>query len=137
MSKVTESDIANRAQTAGVMETTVTTLDTWVKRGCPVISRSGKGRSCSFSLTAVRKWRAKDLQRKYPPNVAAEMAKLGKEHVNGLRDRVEDAAKHFLWWSFAAGAPILVDDLVQQKGFKDIEAKRLLGTFYLYRVHPL
>jgi hypothetical protein len=63
------------------------------------------------------------------------MARLGKEHVNGLRERVEDAARHFLWWSFATGASLFVEDMVEQGRFKDSEAKRLICTVYFYWVH--
>ena len=135
MPKITDPNITNRTDTAAAMNISMTTLDNWVRRGCPVISRDGRGRNAKFSLVAVRQWRVKDLQRSYPAHVAEEMARLGREHANALRQRVEGAAAHFLWWSFSHGGPILFEDLHKQEGLTELEAKRYVCFFWLYWIH--
>ncbi len=51
------SKIVNRAEMAGVFAVSLPTVDRWVSKGCPVVSRGGKGKEWSFDLAAVIAWR--------------------------------------------------------------------------------
>jgi phage terminase Nu1 subunit (DNA packaging protein) len=46
----------NRAQTAAHMGVDLTTLDRYVREGCPVLARGSRGREWAFDLPAVVRW---------------------------------------------------------------------------------
>lgn len=48
----------NRSDTAAFFEVSPNTLDSWVRKGCPVMSRGGRGVAHEFDLLAVICWRA-------------------------------------------------------------------------------
>ena len=48
--------IANRTQVADIFGVAKTTVDTWRKRGCPIIEANGKGRPSKYDTVAVHKW---------------------------------------------------------------------------------
>lgn len=48
--------IANRAQISDIFGVAKTTVDTWRKRGCPVIEANGKGKPSKYDTVAVHKW---------------------------------------------------------------------------------
>ena len=48
--------IANRTQISDIFGVAKTTVDTWRKRGCPIIEASGKGRPSKYDTVEVHKW---------------------------------------------------------------------------------
>ena len=92
------SETINRAELARELGVSLPTIDDWVRRGCPVVSKGEKGRAAKFSLSEVRAWRMKDVARRsYNREELRILRDSGQEHLNALRLRVEDSAKHFLW----------------------------------------
>ena len=47
---------ANKAQTAEFFDVSIKTVDSWVRRGCPVVERGGKSVPWVFDLPTVAKW---------------------------------------------------------------------------------
>jgi phage terminase Nu1 subunit (DNA packaging protein) len=48
---------ANKAELAEFFGVSLTSIDRWVSRGCPVVQRGAKGISWVFDLLAVAEWR--------------------------------------------------------------------------------
>jgi len=48
---------ANRKEIADIMGVSLPTIDSWIKRGCPFVTRGGKGKEWLFNITSVIKWR--------------------------------------------------------------------------------
>ena len=48
--------IANRTQISDIFGVAKTTVDTWRKRGCPVVEANGKGRPSKYNTVDVHKW---------------------------------------------------------------------------------
>ena len=48
--------IVNRQQVADIFGVAKTTVDTWRKRGCPVLEANGKGRPSKYDSVEVHKW---------------------------------------------------------------------------------
>lgn len=46
----------NRAETARHMGVDITTVDRWVREGCPVLKRGSRGKEYAFDLPAVIRW---------------------------------------------------------------------------------
>jgi hypothetical protein len=127
------SDRANRAEVAAEFDVSLPTVDDWIRRGCPMISKGDKGRAAEFSLSAVRAWRASDVARQcYSLEELRILRDSGQEHLNSLRVRVEDSAKHFLWYSFTVGAEPLTEYLRDKQGLDELKAKKAVVSFYLH-----
>ncbi|SAL03158.1 Phage DNA packaging protein Nu1 [Caballeronia fortuita] len=47
----------NRAGLADVFGVALTTIDTWVRSGCPVVQKGGRGQEWKFNTAAVARWR--------------------------------------------------------------------------------
>ena len=130
------SNIANRAQLAKEFGISLPTVDDWVRRGCPVVSKGGQGRECKFSIRDVRAWRARDIAlRYYGPEELDIMRESGIEHLNVIRRRVEDSARHFLWYSFSIGSDLMVEHFVETGQMSALDAKKTLAAFYVYWAH--
>ena len=54
--------ILNRAEMADHLGISMTTLDDWVRRGCPVLERGSRGRRWSFNSADVRGWREETVR---------------------------------------------------------------------------
>lgn len=48
--------IVNRATMADILSVSLPTFDTWVKRGCPVLQKGGRGIDYQFDTAAVFRW---------------------------------------------------------------------------------
>jgi phage terminase Nu1 subunit (DNA packaging protein) len=63
----------NRADTAEAMGVNVTTIDRWVKEGCPVAQRGSRGVEWAFDLPALIRWwgdrRAADAEADAPDDL--------------------------------------------------------------------
>lgn len=60
--KAGRGQVLNRAQTADFFGVALTTIDDWVRRDCPVVSRGGRGRAWKFNTAEVHHWRLEDAQ---------------------------------------------------------------------------
>jgi phage terminase Nu1 subunit (DNA packaging protein) len=47
---------ANRREVAEFFEVALTTVDGWIRKGCPVVERTGRGVPSKFDLRAVAEW---------------------------------------------------------------------------------
>jgi Phage DNA packaging protein, Nu1 subunit of terminase len=52
-----ELELVNRAELARLFDVSLTTVDSWRRRGLPVEERGGRGRALKFSLPAAIAWR--------------------------------------------------------------------------------
>ena len=64
----------SRAQLAQVFGVALTTVDAWVRRGCPVIERGRRGVAYRFDSAAVFEWGVPVEYRKPVGPTAAEVA---------------------------------------------------------------
>lgn len=64
----------NRQEMADLLAVDPTTLDRWVRQGCPVIEKAGKGRPASFEAGAVVRWYAAREADKALESAEAEIA---------------------------------------------------------------
>lgn len=109
----------NRAETASAMGVNVTTLDRWVKEGCPVAQRGSRGIEWVFELPEVVRWygnrRATEAQED-APNDLMEI-ELRKERALMLKAELELAK--------AKGdvAPLKEFEKVQAKAMAEIRAR--------------
>ena len=53
----------NKAELADIMGVAMPTIDDWVRRGCPVTERGGKGKAWVMNTADVRAWRDDDIRR--------------------------------------------------------------------------
>jgi phage terminase Nu1 subunit (DNA packaging protein) len=58
----TRGRVVNRAELAEINGVSMPTIDDWVKRGCPVGQRGGRGRAWQFNTAEVRNWREDDIR---------------------------------------------------------------------------
>lgn len=52
--------IVNRAELANICGVSLPTIDDWVRRGCPIVSRGGRGKAWEFNTADVQGWRIAD-----------------------------------------------------------------------------
>jgi len=55
--RVGKGHILNRAATADLFGIAMTTLDDWVRRGCPAVERGSRGKPWKFNSAEVHGWR--------------------------------------------------------------------------------
>lgn len=55
--KSTYGRSVNRAELADIFGVAVTTIDIWIRAGCPVMSRGGMGKPWAFNTADVAQWR--------------------------------------------------------------------------------
>lgn len=49
--------IVNRAELADLFGVSLPTIDSWVRKGCPVVERGGRGREWQFHVSEIFNWR--------------------------------------------------------------------------------
>ncbi|TLP67099.1 terminase small subunit [Parasedimentitalea maritima] len=52
----------NRTELAEINGVSLPTVESWVRRGCPVVQRGGRGRAWQFNTAEVRNWREDDIR---------------------------------------------------------------------------
>jgi len=52
----------NRTELAEINGVSLPTVESWVRRGCPVVQRGGRGRAWQFNTADVRNWREDDIR---------------------------------------------------------------------------
>lgn len=60
--KVGRGIVLNRIETATHFGIAATTLDDWIRRGCPVVSRGSRGKKWQLNSADVLKWREDDIR---------------------------------------------------------------------------
>lgn len=60
--KKSKGQEVNRADLANINGVSLPTVDEWVRRGCPVVQRGGRGRAWKFNTAEVRSWRDDDIR---------------------------------------------------------------------------
>ena len=70
----------NRAELAEVFGVSLPTVESWVRRSCPVGQRGGRGRAWKFNTAEVRSWRDDDIraQASDTANASFDQLKLRK-----------------------------------------------------------
>jgi hypothetical protein len=76
----------NRSELAKEFSVNLTTIDNWVRKGCPA---SKKNRQWRFNLEEVTQWRNREQDTDNPPEGITG---------NGIRDFSTIAIKHFILW---------------------------------------
>ena len=82
---IPDERIGNRADVANWFGVAPTTVDQWLRRGCPYLQRGGRGKQWQFDFLAVAKW-------KYgaPDDVEGDPEKLpAKERLDWFRSERE------------------------------------------------
>ena len=83
--------LLNRAELAKAFGVSLTTVDAWVRRGCPYVSRGSNGREWQFDPLAVAHWRLgnQDEARKWYDQAVAWMNKNQPKNEELRRFRAE------------------------------------------------
>ncbi|WP_323119992.1 terminase small subunit [Burkholderia alba] len=68
--------MVNRAGVADVFGVALTTVDAWVRAGCPVIQRGGRGVEWQFNTADVVRWREDERVRQMAGDVPDDEGKL-------------------------------------------------------------
>lgn len=76
----------NRGEMADLAGIAPTTLDAWVRRGCPAVARGGHGRPWAFNSADVFAWRLEDVRAQVKGVGASSMEEL---HRRKLEAEVE------------------------------------------------
>jgi phage terminase Nu1 subunit (DNA packaging protein) len=58
----TRGRVVNRTELAEINGVSLPTIESWVRRGCPVVQRGGRGRAWQFNTAEVRSWREDDIR---------------------------------------------------------------------------
>lgn len=74
----TPGKLVNRAGLAEVMGVVTVTVDGWIKRGCPVVERGGRGKEWQFDTAAVVRWLRDEAVAAAGPNDNADLDEIEK-----------------------------------------------------------
>lgn len=70
------------------------TLDDWVRRGCPVVERGGRGRAWKFNSADVRAWRDEDIREQLSEVKSVPVDELKRRKLEAETQQLElDLAK--------------------------------------------
>ncbi len=89
MSRKGRGQVLNRTEMAQHLGIAMPTLDDWVRRGCPVLERGGRGRQWSFNSADVRAWRDEDVQRQALGASPASVDELKKRRLRAETELAE------------------------------------------------
>lgn len=83
--------LVNRAKLAEIFDVALTTIDTWVKKGCPVHQRGARGVEWSFNTADVARWREDERAKAAAGDAPDDMDKLDlrKAQADTLRAELE------------------------------------------------
>ena len=54
--KKNSENFVSRKELAELFEVSPTSIDAWVERGCPVVSRKGKGHRSAYDIAEIVRW---------------------------------------------------------------------------------
>ncbi|MCF6777549.1 terminase small subunit [Thiotrichales bacterium 19X7-9] len=60
MPTIVKGKVATKQQASDIFGVYVTTIDDWVRRGCPYLEKGGRGRAWSFNTADLFKWRLQE-----------------------------------------------------------------------------
>lgn len=108
----------NRTETADYFGIAMTTLDDWVRRGCPIVARGGRGRAWTFNTADLIKWREADIRAESKGVQAASAEELKRRKLEAETEMVElDLAK-----AKELVAPIEQIERAMAKAFGEVRA---------------
>lgn len=83
--------LVNRAKLAEIFDVALTTIDAWVKKGCPVVQRGARGVEWSFNTADVARWREDERARQAAGTVPDDREKLDlrRAQADTLRAELE------------------------------------------------
>lgn len=79
----------NRTEMADHLGIGMPTLDDWVRRGCPVITRGGRGVAWKFNSADVRAWRDDDIRRDASHVESASNDELKRRKLQAETEQLE------------------------------------------------
>lgn len=82
-------EILNRTEMAHHLGVAMPTLDDWVRRGCPVVQRGGRGRAWQFNSADLRTWRDDDIRRDASRVEAASNEELKRRKLQAETEQIE------------------------------------------------
>ncbi len=108
----------NRAEMAEFCGIALTTLDDWLRRGCPYVQRGSKGKAWVFNSAKVVQWRADDIRSETAGVQVASADELKRRKLEAETELVE------LELAEAKGlvAPIEQMERAQSKAFGEVRA---------------
>ena len=108
----------NRTEMSDHLGVAMSTLDDWVRRGCPVVSRGGRGRRWQFNSADVRAWRDEDIRAGLQDTRHATSDELKRRKLQAETEQVE------LELAQAKGevAPIEQFERALEKAFGEVRA---------------
>ncbi|ATG35911.1 putative terminase small subunit [Phaeobacter piscinae] len=84
----------NRTELAEINGVSLPTVESWVRRGCPVVQRGGRGRAWQFNTAEVRNWREDDIRAEASNATHANKDELLLRKLRAETEQVElDLAK--------------------------------------------
>jgi phage terminase Nu1 subunit (DNA packaging protein) len=78
--------IVNRAGLADVFGVSLPTIDDWVRRGCPVVTRGRRGVSWEFNTADVRRW---DIEQQVGKSASEQQVSEKQLRLRNLRATTE------------------------------------------------
>lgn len=78
---------ANKAEAAEFFDVAITTIDSWLRRGCPYVQRGGRGVGWVFDLLAMAKWRYAPEEEQLEEDPEQMRPKERLEWYRGNRER--------------------------------------------------
>lgn len=116
--RVGRGEILNRTQLAAHLGVAMPTLDDWVRRGCPVVSRGGRGKQWRFNTADVRHWREEFIRASAQDTRTASAEELRRRKLAAETEQAElDLAR-----ARADVAPIAQFERAIQKAFGEVRA---------------
>lgn len=108
----------NRAETADYFGIAMTTLDDWVRRGCPAVQKGSRGKPWTFNSAQVIAWRENDIRSEAAGVQVATADELKRRKLEAETELVE------LELAEAKGlvAPIEQIDRAMAKAFGEVRA---------------
>lgn len=79
----------NRTEMADHLGIAMPTLDDWVRRGCPVVSRGGRGRAWQYNTADVREWRDQDIREEMAGTATASTDELKRRKLQAETEQAE------------------------------------------------
>lgn len=111
--------LRNRMQTAELFGIAKTTLDEWVRRGCPVEQRGSRGKEWVFNSAAVASWREGQIRAEQTGVQHADVAELMRRKL-----QAETAAAELALAKAAElVAPIEQTERALAKAFGEVRAQ--------------
>jgi hypothetical protein len=113
----------NKTELAKAFDVSTTTVDNWLRRGMPFVSKGRSGRSWEFDEYEVRDWKSRQDNNSFPFDPPEGMT------GNALRDFSQLAIEHF-FFSLMGDFLSPVSGMLKREGLPDDENKKI--CLYLY-----